>query len=407
VARALTFPVLGPAEGEWPALDDSLHGLWRQSTDLANWAAGELFLADVLARRAAKGDRIPPFPCDGSYLYRLLNEQPYTGRSDWEGATQSASQILTDVYGRYKGHRKAVIWSHGEQPAAYRYPYPYPVPRQRWEASLDSDGFPVVSVSLPGQRVALRLRGIHQGAPVVGFAAKLAHFRAIVSGERRAGVLYLSRQRCSAGCHRHLAAHEGAEGEGIVQGERAPGGGQRVQYRTLCRIVVWLPRAERKGGNKLLLRTDANAFWTAEHEGRFSRPWILNADHVRQPNTDQLRAWMADHDVWRQRMSEDLKHEKRWPRAVRQVMNDRLERRCGKVHRQVETWCHQAVALVANYARRQGVDTVLYDDSERSYLPHFPWARLSSMLRSKLELFGVAMEGGSDRGRNAVSAEGA
>jgi hypothetical protein len=369
IARALTLPVAAPAAGVWADVRGPLAACWRMATDLANWGAGELFLADVVARRAAEPGQMPPAPAIDLYNQGFTRKQ-YPGVGLWKGCAGSASQVLRDVRAHYLRHRKAALWSHGENPAAYRYPYPWPVRAQELKVRQDPDGRPVVELTLPSGRVALRLRGGSGERPEADYARQARLFVRVARGELAVGCASVYRQRCSESCHRPTLE------------DRAPGGGQRVLYREMVKLVYFLPRAERPaGGLAMELRTDPHAFWVAETAGRCERPWVLNADHV--------VTWVLGHRAYLRRVGEDLKPEKSWPKSVRRQINEAREKRCDKHHRRIDTWVKQAVALVTNYCRRRKVALVAYDDACRDYLPAFPWHRLKTALASKLEELGV------------------
>jgi hypothetical protein len=158
--------------------------------------------------------------------------------------------------------------------------------------------------------------------------------------------------------------------------------------RTLLKLVF---HATRKPVGELtgtiLVRTDPAAFWVCELQGR--QPWIVNADHARR--------WVAEHTVYRQRMSEDLKYEKRWPVEMRRNMLRSLEDRCRKMNDRLATWCQEASKMLAEFARRQKAATVIYDDRNQAYLPKFPWFRLLEMVKNKLDERGIRLVCESER----------
>jgi hypothetical protein len=215
-----------------------------------------------------------------------------------------------------------------------------------------------------GERFTLRLRGGWQ------MKRQLGAFGQIVRGEAIPGELALYRVRANGSDHRN----------GMQ--DRSPGGGQRQYWRIMAKLVAWLPRQpakERKG--RMIVRTQDDCFCRVACPGR--EDWVLNADHVRR--------WVAQHRRYLQRMAEDLKFEKRWPAKVRQQMVESQERRCLKQRHRIETWCRQATATIANFADRQGVEQVEYDDSVCGYLPSFAWGTFWALLGFKLDGFGITL----------------
>lgn len=369
IPRAIALPVAGPVDAEWADVAAALKLAWEESTALANWAMQRLLQADVV-RMPGQGPKDCPGPPKINLYTVGIARGEYPCHANWAGATGSASSVLRKAQDHYAKHRYAVVWTRKEQPCHFDYPFPWPVRRQEWRALLleGARNDMAVSVTLPGTRLTLRLRGGPE------FARQVRTFRQIVAGEIEAGEMTLYRQRCSQGCHRRTVS------------ERENGGAGRTRYREMVKICVWLPRpdpGQREGS--LLLRTDPEAFWVAEIPGRMMRPWILNADQVRQ--------WVVGHDRYRQRTGEDLKYEKRWPARKRRRINKGRERACDKNARRLDSWCKEAAALLANYARRQKVGEVVYDDSVRSYVPHFPWHKLAGALGNKLDEYGIALVG--------------
>jgi hypothetical protein len=149
----------------------------------------------------------------------------------------------------------------------------------------------------------------------------------------------------------------------------------------MCKLVAWLPRTGAVAGARTLqLRTAKDHLWIAEVEGR--EPWILNADHVRR--------WQTEHRRYLNRISDDTKYEKRWPKRMRANIKEARARRCDKNHRRLQSFMQQTVASLAGYAQRQKVGEVIYDDGEAGYMESFPWFQLRERLKTKLDEVGIA-----------------
>jgi hypothetical protein len=358
IVRAVTFPVLAAEGMEWKELNARLTEVWGLATRLANWAVTELAKSDVT--RTAKMEKLPkrgPF-----YLYGRFGKK-CPDRKLWEGATKSAGSILRSVERSYDTERINVIWYGSASLRNYRMPTPYPVHNQSWKPILTSNGRPAVDVTLPGGRLVLLLRSGPE------FRRQLAGFRILLDDPELRGEVSIYR--------------------------RGTGSKRRVMVKMVGRFLRKEPT---EGVKTMLVRTDPATFWVAEVEGR--SPWIVNADHVKR--------WQAAHGVYRQRIGEDTKHEKRWPRKMRENINKSRELRCQKHHDRIDSWNHEATAMLVKYAQRQGVSEVIYDDSCRSYLPAFRWHDLKTKFAHKLDAAGIAFvaKPGDEDGTDGIEQEG-
>jgi hypothetical protein len=356
IVRAVTFPVLAAEGMEWKELNARLTEVWGLATRLANWEVTELAKSDVT--RTAKMEKLPKR--DRFNLYgRFCKKCP--DRKLWDGATQSASSILRTVERSYDAERINVIWHGSASLRSYRYPTPYPVHNAAWKPTLGPEGRPAVDVTLPGGRVMLLLRSGPE------FRRQLAAFRILLDDPELRGELSIYR--------------------------RGTGSKRRIMVKMVGRFLRKEPT---EGVKTMLVRTDPAAFWVAEVEGR--PPWIVNADHVKR--------WQAAHEVYRQRIGEDMKHEKQWPSGMWDDMNKSRELRCQKHHDRIDSWNHEATAMLVKYAQRQGVSEVIYDDSCRSYLPAFRWHDLKTKLADKLDVPRIAFTATGEQNPDGTHEEG-
>lgn len=360
VLRAITLPVASPRVGgtqdevreAWRGFREALRLAWGACARVSNWATRELAKSEP-----APGDKLGPLPC--VYLYpgaRLVAP---------EIAPTSTTALLRSVEQKYRKRRFAAVQRNAESLPSYRAPAPLPVHVQAWSASWGEGGVPLVSVRLGDARWTLRLRGGHE------YARQLGAFRALVAGEAYPCELALLARPVQASDHR-----PGVE-------LRAPGGGRRKPNRVMAKLVLWLPRREvgpREG--VLFVRTTGDALWTY-HVGE-EEPRFLHADHVRR--------WIAEHRRRLDRASDDLKHEKRWPADVRRRQVEAREPWLARHHRRLDSFTHEATAMLAGYAARRGVARVVYDDRERTYVVSFPWAQLRERLAIKLDERSISLE---------------
>lgn len=347
--RAITFRVAGPVGAEWSDLRDALKTCWGNATAVANWAVRELSRADIV--RTPEMEKLPAMPA--VYLYPGAREIA----PDMDST--SVVSVLQSVERRYRAQRYDVIWLRKAAPPSYRYPTPYPVHNQSWSANLGADKEALISVRLAGQRWTLRLAG----GP--GFARQRAAFLRLVEGEAAQGELSLYQVSGSSGDNR-------------------PGLNDRRQSRLMAKLVLWLPKAERPElSGTLRVRTSGDSLLVYHTEG--GEPRYLHAD--------QAQRWAQEHRRKLQRIADDTKAEKRRPRRERAGIDERRKVWAQKYRRRMDSLTHEATAAIAGYARRQRVATVVYDDTDRSYVPEgFPWADLREKLRYKLAGEGIALE---------------
>jgi hypothetical protein len=140
-----------------------------------------------------------------------------------------------------------------------------------------------------------------------------------------------------------------------------------------------MPRAAAKEGRTLQLKRDAEGLLI----------WVLD-ERVMKLNADQAVQWIAADANERQRMSEDMKREKRWPRRVRRNMVRRMEVRSSKRGNRMKTFCQQSAAMLAGFCARNGVAKVEYDASGGR--EQFPWFQLEGAIENRLTMDGVAFE---------------
>ncbi len=359
--RAVTIPVAGPIDPkDWPALREALGEAWGDSTRLANWAMTELVKVETVRKPDDKKLGKAPNP----YLY------PAARKFVPEMSSTSVVAVLNTVQRKYNAARLDVIWRGAASLPSFRYPVPYPLPAQSWSIRYLSDEqkVPVLRVTISSQPFHLRLRGGHE------FKRQLRVVDQLIAGQA---------QPCELALYR-VAVSANAERPGVT--DRESGGGIKQQFRIMAKLVAWIPRAQpeaRNGERVCRLSRGKDCFLVAEVDDR-PDPWVLNADHVKR--------WILSHTERRQRLSQDIKHEKRWPASNRQQTNDFLDLLCRKQNHRIETFSHTATKMLAEFCARQRVTKLIYDESSTEYLPSYPWHALAEMLRYKLGERGIAVE---------------
>lgn len=356
VQRPVTIPIAGPVDGEWPELRATLKNCWAAATAIANWAVTEMARNDT--PRTMGQERLST--ATKLYLYpgaRLVSP---------ECDPQSVTAVLHAVESRYRKSRLAVMWFRNQALPLYRYPVPYPVHNQSWSTATDDQGRPCISVRLGGRRWLLRLQAGHE------FRRQLASWRLIHEGEVLHGELSLLCRESSANRH----------GNGLEM--REPGGGPRQPMVVLAKMMAWLPRkAAGPAQGVLYVRTSSPEF-LVYHVGERGEPKYLHAEHVRR--------WEAQHRRHLRGIADDTKHEKRVPKQMKIDMLARQDAWVRKYRDRIDTFIHQTTAMLAGFARRQGVATVDLDVTNKAFCERFPWYKFKETLKYKLEEIGISLE---------------
>jgi hypothetical protein len=357
VLRAVTLPVGSVIEGgEWKDFYAALRVGWRAATDVANWAVTELARADK--PRTADQKKMAPMPKVPDIYHGALAVAPDLDPS-------SVVALLHAVQGKYRTARLKTIWFRKASHPVYRYPVPLPTHNQAWGCIEGDGGRPCISVRVGGQRWTLSLITAKR-------RRQLGAWRQILSGTAMQGELVLIGQEATGSDHRHAGK------------ARKPGGGRGQSFRVMAKLVAWFPRRERGAQDGVLyLRTDAQSFWTY-HIGTDGEVKHVKAEH--------LRRWQAQHRRHLQAMADDLKHEKRWPADVRRQANERQDLWVRKYKDRIDSWCHESTAMIAKFAERRNVATVVYDDTDQSFVDRFPWHKLREQLKYKLDERSIALE---------------
>lgn len=364
--RAITVPIAGPvvdggqeSQNEaWKRLRESIKIAFRGATRASNWMVRELAKAEE--PRSADQKKLGKMP--QVYLY------PGARALVPELATSTVVALCNSVEQRYRARRFQAIWLCAESLPNYRYPAPVPFRPSSWRMIELPGGAIGVNVTMGTQstdtleRWVLRLRG---GA---GFRRQWAALRMLLDGRAEACELVLMEKSAQKNDRR-----SGGNG-------RSSGGGQKRYSNLMAKIVMWMPRQERKKRSGVVsVRTQTDAFWSyrvGDEEERY-----LYADHIKN--------WIGEYRRRLDRSEHDLKHEKRWPRKVREQAIAARDAWMQKHHHRLDTFIHQATSMLTGYAARLGVAQVIYDDGEHGFVESFPWHMLKEKLKYKLDEHGI------------------
>jgi hypothetical protein len=351
ILRAVTFPVAGPVDCEWPELREMLADAWGKATRLANLAVQELLKNDVV--RTADAKKLPAMP--KTNLYQACSAAGYDG---W---ASSAASLLRAVEGKYRAARYDRIWLGQVSLPNTKYPMPFPIHNATWQASYDDGNRPLVTLRLPARRVTLRLRGGKE------FCRQLAAFRQIVSGEAIRGELSIYRQRANGSDHRNGT-------------ESRDESGAKMQTRVMVKLVAWLPRPQQQESKGTLFLTTGPDALLIALDAKDNRLWLIHADHIRR--------WDAEHKAQLQRWHDDAKAEQR-PRAA---FASRREKSCRKYERRMNTACGQFAAQVVGYANRRRFAEIQWVQPIGGK-ETFRWSRLFSEILYRADREGIICKG--------------
>lgn len=418
--RAFDLPVIGVADGDVKEFRKEARQVLRRSAVVFNRALQAHYAADDLPMPSEK---VPSAPKVSSYA------KIKTGKNLGvvAGAVASICRASSMLYS--KG-RFAILRGQQSLPLRRLDRGVLPLPRQAWEnrfgvvdlpiqtseekrAARQSQGkpqptrrTPYVDINLTGKggkvwRVLLARGG--------DFKRQAHDFLALLRGHAIPSEIAIREKPCGQ------TRRNGPS----LNADRAPGGSQRQPTRLYLKFVGMFPRAEKATGDGcMLLETHAEAFLVATIDGRVERPWILNGDQItgqfcalarwrrKAPSGtnpaaieaafDAMKHWNPRHHAWLQRIGEDGKREKRWPKSQRLQFVDAYRKRCEKFSRRVKTWLQQMAAQVAGFCKRRGIGRVIYSDKVKTWLAPFPWHQLKTSLAAALDAAGVVFQSASD-----------
>ncbi|MGH9160179.1 MAG: hypothetical protein ACRD2X_09365, partial [Vicinamibacteraceae bacterium] len=353
VLRAVTMPVSGPSGATWAELRTALHASFAETTGCANWLMSELYARD--RQRRPEDERPPKMP--PIYVY------PEARVRFPALASQTLASLERQAQARYRAVRLDLVWRHAVSLPTYRYPTPLPLPSRMWQLVLLDQRWHL-SARIGDRRWSLRLR---QGP---GMWRQIRLLQEVAAGALEAGEATLYEIPSHRGDHRSDGTRE---------------------RRLMVKLVVWLPAPEAAGAREtLIVRTAPDAFLTAHLVGQ-GHVWRLNADHIRR--------WIAETARRQQRLDVDRAHDCQHRGSRCSTLVDEERRLSAQLRRRLHAWTHQATAQLVGWAQRQRVATIAWDDTDRGFLPSYPWHQLVTTLADKAGAVGitVVVHGSGDR----------
>ncbi len=360
--RAITVPIIGPAEKgvTWDELGAAIRESQYQARRIANWTTRELAKADIVrgepGESGADGAKMPKLK--PPYLYpQAVTVAP-------EMPTGSLGMAMQAATKRYMARRYETVWRNDASLPSYRN-VPYSIKSQNWSIYHGHGGNVVLSATLAGKKRYEITLGVGSNRRA-GEA-----LRRVADGEYRATEVALLRQRAPGNHERGTLS------------EKAAGGGQRSQWRLMCKVVVWLPNRTREREGAAMITTCPDSLLKISMVGaKDETPWVYHADH--------LRRWVAEHRQLLDRVSDDRKAELRMPRRRGLVFGEFVAKRTDKQRDRLKTAIHEAARFAVNYCQRRGVASVMFDGREKSYVASFPWSDLARRIEEKCTECGLA-----------------
>lgn len=326
--RAVTIPIVSPVGMDWQELRKLLRESFDMVTQAANYCLRNLAANDRgIDPMTGKVGKFEAPTIGGKSIYKAIADA-------WPIATQSAVALSQSVIAKYRACRFDMHRGRASLPTI-RYPHPIPVHNATWSISEGEDGGLVLNLPLGRKnRVDLRLKGGQN------YRRQLMDVRRIINGEAIQGQLDIM--------------EKGAQ--------------------VLVKMVGWFPKTPR--GAKpwaASLATGGDAFLTLYNdEKRTIYRW--NADHVRR--------WIAAQDEQMQRLREDLKAERRLGRE-RDGILARMDLLSQRNHDRMHSFCHEVSKQVIGHLERRRCGTLMCAMKDTSYVPHFPWHKLRTLLADK------------------------
>lgn len=379
VMRAVPLPVSGAIDeetGQWvdPAVADfraATFEAWGWATHASNVIVTELARNEHPVR-GDQGVKLGPAP--------VLNSYESVRRMVPDMDPASVAALDQAVKGKYRKSRFNVFCRGVEALPTFRFPTPYPVRKDCWECVNRPSGERCIRVRFAGRWWLLK---------VVVDARQASRWSQLVTGEA---------ERCEVSLVGRTVT-ESDDRPGLRL--RVPGKPTPRTVRVMLKAVGWFPIREQGAAVPRVLhcKTGSDRLWTYRI-GDTGEKRFFHADAVTALDAQQsrrlaeidlmARSTRQTHERYLDRMAHDTKYEKRWPKRRRRKLLAGQDRRVRKFRDRMDSFTHLASKMLAEFARRNQITEVVYDDSDKAFSQRFPYAELRTRLAYKLDERGIA-----------------
>jgi hypothetical protein len=383
------WPTNEAAAAAWKEFRKAFRVSSRQSAELMNEAMRRMVLADTapVERKEDGGFKLPAYPATPGLYEALRREYP-------DVDSQTVGSLLIKVRSRYNEDRFDVRVRRSMSVPSFKVPAPVPCPpAEIYTAGVDGQLL-LVKLRMAGQRFTLRLAG---GS----------------NWERQTKGI---REAMAEGDLGEVVVREVAVADYGNQPKARKGNGpgrNMTPTRLMVTVAVLVPRpkkVERTG--TLRLSTGGSAFWHVTINGTAQPPYhesqALRWGSQYRRMVAGAPAASAGHADDLQGFADDQKHDRRFPRRERLDIQGAREKAVRRYRHQISDLCNKMVRSIILLCQRRRIGTVVYEDTDRSYMPSFPWFRLRNQLRHKLEAENIDVTVvGPDDNNQEDAAEGA
>jgi hypothetical protein len=323
--RAVTIPV---AKTDWDKLMPVLWEAWKDVTRCANYLISTFYVNDkaILTKSEKLGTWERP------YLYPQCREQ-------FPSIEPTALvSLINTVQAKYSASRFD-LWRNKTSLPTFR-DIPLPINSQSWYLNKDEQGNRVFEFRYNRERYNLELRSDKS------FHYQHKSLDKIVNGVVEAG---------EAALYKH-------------------------DKSLMLKIAGYFEVSKSNGTqNFVKARTTNDGFLIATSST--GREWKLNGD--------QIQHWIVGYAKQQQRLREDLKAERRFPKHMREGIVSRMGKVAEYRKNQVNSWMHESSHQLVMWTKRQHAVSLTWDDSYKSSMPTFPWFVFGKMIEDKCKMQGI------------------
>lgn len=382
----LSDPAAPMTRIEWAKFIDLCHEQWRWNTCLCNTVIAQAMRMDCLPVVAMRQGSLPEFKWSETEATQFV--RTYFPEIE----SQAAGSLSRRAYTHYLKVRRDYLLTGKKLPV-----YSFPVSTVHNTKDLElfiRDGRLHLALKLGYSQDTVRWvtlqfsqsrkKNFRDLAKLEDAVAKGYRRSLVNSGDKyKLGTVTLSRSPANESDYRTLWS------------ERDPVSRARRFFALTARFALHAPRDLMVLGTQpVIVHTDPQYLFRI----RFSptdRPWSLKAENYHDQlckrwTKEQVNGVISRYDRYLRDAVADYKLSRR---LTRSGFREFVSSFSCKHQRKIVSLLHKLTRLIVDevhgYALRKGVSAVYYNDQLRSFLPHFPWSAVFSLLEHKLHEIGV------------------